>query len=149
MTKAKRWQVPAGGEGLFWLDDLQWSVIEKHLPTNSPGPRPKRNREVISGIVHVLRSGCRWKDCPRVYGPPTTVYNRFHRWAKRGVWQKMFAALASVVGTHYENSIDSTIVKAHRSAAGRKGGPGAKPSAARAAGARPRSTPSPTPRAAR
>ena len=55
------------------------------------------------------------------YEPATTVYNRYHRWAKRGLWEAMFRELTSIVGTHYENSIASTIVKAHRSASGKKG----------------------------
>src|ERR1700726_3689843 len=41
------------------------------------------------------QDGCRWQDCPSVYGPPTTIYNRFHRWARRGIWRQLFAALAT------------------------------------------------------
>ena len=52
------------------------------------------DRRVISGIVHVLKSGCRWCDCPPEYGPPTTIYNRFVRWARRGVWEKLSPELA-------------------------------------------------------
>ena len=113
---------------LFWLDDLQWSILEKHLPQKQPGPKRKDDRRIISGIIHVLQSGCRWQDCPLEYGPSTTVYNRFHRWAKRGIWEGAFNDLTSIVGTRYENSIDSTIIKAHRSASGKKGA-AAKPSA--------------------
>jgi transposase len=105
---------------LFWLDDLQWSVIEKFLPKKRRGVVPKENRRIISGIIHVLQTGMRWQDCPKDYGPATTVYNRFNRWAKEGLWEGMFAALTSIVGTHYTNSIDATIVKAHRSASGKK-----------------------------
>jgi len=47
------------------------------------------DRRVISGIVHVLKSGCRWCDCPPEYGPPTTIYNRFVRWARRGLWERI------------------------------------------------------------
>lgn len=113
---------------LFWLDDLQWSILEKHLPQKQTGPKRKDDRRIISGIIHVLQSGCRWQDCPLEYGPSTTVYNRFHRWAKRGIWEGAFNDLTSIVGTRYENSIDSTIIKAHRSASGKKG-VAAKPSA--------------------
>lgn len=133
---------------LFWLDDLQWSVLEKHLPKKQKGAKRKDDRRIISGIIHVLQSGCRWQDCPREYGPSTTIYNRFHRWAKKGLWQGIFNDLVSIVGTHYENSIDSTIIKAHRSASGEKGA-AAKPSVARAADARPKSTLRRTKRAAR
>lgn len=60
----------------FWLGDAQWAAVEPHLPRNLPGARREDDRRVISGIVLVLRSGCRWRDCPAVYGPPTTIYNR-------------------------------------------------------------------------
>jgi transposase len=120
MTKAKRQPKPVGDK-MFWLDDLQWSILEKHLPTGRRGVQPRENRKIISGIIHVLQTGCRWQDCPKDYGPSTTVYNRFHRWAKQGLWQKIFNELVSIVGTHYENSIDSTSIKAHRSASGKRG----------------------------
>ncbi len=133
---------------LFWLDDLQWSVLEKHLPKNQRGAHRKDDRRIISGIIHVLQSGCRWRDCPPDYGPPTTIYNRFHRWAKRNLWRDIFNALVSIVGTHYENSIDSTIVKAHRSASGKKGAV-RKPSAKAGADAPRKSTRSRTKKPAR
>ena len=144
MTAKKK---PAG-RNLFWLDDLEWSVLQQHLPKNQRGPKRKEDRRIISGIIHVLQSGCRWQDCPAEYGPSTTVYNRFHRWAKRGIWLRMFTDLTSIVGTHYENSIDSTIIKAHRSASGKKGAV-RKPSAGAVAGAPPKSTRSRTRKAAR
>jgi transposase len=68
--------------------------------------------------MHVLRSGCRWKDCPPEYGPPTTVYNRFVRWAERGVWERLFRELAARGRSGDIQMIDSTHVKAHRSASG-------------------------------
>lgn len=132
----------------FWLDDLQWSILEKHLPKKQRGPKRKDDRRIISGIIHVLQSGCRWQDCPSEYGPSTTVYNRYHRWAKRGVWEEIFRDLTSVVGTHYENSIDSTIIKAHRSASGKKGAD-RKRLAGAVAGARRKSMPQRTKKAAR
>ena len=67
---------------LFWLSDEQWKRIERHLPTDVRGVERSDDRRVISGIVQVLRSGCRWCDCPPEYGPPTTIYNRFVRWAR-------------------------------------------------------------------
>ena len=67
-------------KNLFWLSDEQWKRIESHLPTDVRGVERVDDRRVISGIVHVLRSGCRWCDCPPDYGPPTTIYNRFVRW---------------------------------------------------------------------
>lgn len=79
--------------GEFWLSDAQWAVICPLLPTNQPGARRTDDRRIISGIVHVLKVGCRWQDCPAVYGPPTTVYNRFHRWSARGIWRRLFEAV--------------------------------------------------------
>lgn len=133
---------------LFWLDDLQWSVLEQHLPKKQTGPKRKDDRRIISGIIHVLQSGCRWQDCPPEYGPSTTVYNRYHRWAQRGIWAGIFRDLTSIVGTHYENSIDSTIIKAHRSASGKKGA-AAKPSAKAGADARRKFMPQRTNKAVR
>ena len=78
----------------YWLDDAAWEAIEPLLPRNQPGARRVDDRRIISGIVHVLRSGCRWKDCPAIYGPPTTVYNRWNRWSGRGLWMRIFHALA-------------------------------------------------------
>jgi transposase len=124
--------------GEFWLDDAQWAVIEPLLPTNQPGAPRQNDRRIISGIIHVLKVGCRWQDCPASYGPATTIYNRFNRWAARGIWRKLFAALV-VVEAGGVQMIDSTTAKAHRSAAGGKGGPTTKRSAARAAGERQKS----------
>jgi len=127
--------------GEFWLSDRQWSAIEPLLPKNRPGAPRVDDRRVISGIIHVLRAGCRWQDCPAIYGPPTTIYNRFHRWAIRGWWQRLFRALVELTPDDV-HIIDSTTAKAHRSAAGGKGGQRAKRSVARAEGARQKSTPS-------
>jgi len=72
--------------------------------------------------VQVLKSGCRWCDCPPEYGPPTTIYNRFVRWARRGVWENLFRELAGNGRSKNTQMIDSTHIKAHRSAAGGEGG---------------------------
>ena len=77
---------------------------------------------MISGIVHVLKSGCRWCDRPETYGPHTTIYNCFARWARRGIWENLFRELANDGCSADTQRIDSTHVKAHRSAAGGKGG---------------------------
>ena len=60
----------------YWLGDQQWMAIEPLIPMNRRGVKPGRNREVIRGILPVLKYGCRWRDCPGVYGPHTTIYNR-------------------------------------------------------------------------
>ena len=107
---------------LFWLNDEQWENIEPHLTRDVRGKKRVDDRHVISGILHVLKSGCRWCDCPPEYGPPTTIYNRFVRWAERGVWEKLFRALADRGQSTETQMIDSTHIKAHRSASGGKGG---------------------------
>lgn len=122
------------------LSDAQWAAIDPLLPKNRPGARRVDDRRVISGIVHVLKIGCRWQDCPSCYGPPTTIYNRFHRWAARGVWQQLFRALATASPDDVR-MIDSTTAKAYRSAAGGKGGPRSRRSGAHAAGRRRRPRP--------
>ena len=125
---------------LYWLNDEQWQAIEPHLPTDVRGKERADDRRVISGILHVLKSGCRWKDCPPEYGPPTTAYNRFVRWAERGIWERLFRELAARGRSDGMQMIDSTHVKAHRSASGGKGGSRNRRSAARAAGATRKST---------
>src|SRR5215470_10457786 len=105
----------------YWLPDPAWSAIKPLLPTNQPGARRVDDRRIISGILHVLRSGCRWQDCPTVYGPPTTIYNRWNRWSGRGIWMRLFVALANAVPTDVA-MIDSSAVKAQRASAGGKGG---------------------------
>jgi transposase len=129
---------------LFWLSDEQWAVIGPFMPTNRPGARRVNDRRVISGIIHVLRTGSRWRDCPEAYGPPTTVYNRYNRWSRRGFWRAMLAALAEAGWIAETAALDSTYVKAHRSAHGGKGGHKRRPSARRAAGGPRRSTSSRT-----
>jgi transposase len=125
---------------LYWLSDEQWRAIEPQLPTDVRGKERADDRRIISGILHVLKSGCRWKDCPPEYGPPTTIYNRFVRWAERGIWEGLFRALAARGRSDATQMIDSTHIKAHRSASGGKGGSRNRRSAARVAGATRKST---------
>ena len=129
---------------VFWLDDEQWAAIEPFMPKNQPGARRKDDRRILSGIFHVLRTGCRWQDCPREYGPATTIYNRFNRWSRRRFWTGMLEALASAGAATDSAAIDSTYVKAQRSAFGGKGGPRRRASGPRVAGARRKSMPSRT-----
>ena len=127
-------------KGLFWLNDRQWSRIAPHLPTNLTGPGRDDDRRIISGIIHMLQSGARWRDCPPEYGPYTTIYNRFNRWAKRGRWRAIFEALVSCGPDSVTLSLDSTSIKVHRSASGGKGGSIRRRSAAPAADAPRKST---------
>jgi len=137
------------GRALYWLSAVEWCRLEPLMPRGRRGAHRVDDRRVISGIVHMLRSGARWRDCPAAYGPYTTIYNRFNRWSRQGIWFAMFEALTGSTGITATVSIDSTHIKAHRSAAGAKGGPSSRRSATRGAGAPPRSMPSRTPRAGR
>jgi len=94
---------------------------------------------VISGIIHVLKTGCRWADSPKDYGPRKTIYNRFVRWAIRGIWENIFETLAASGGPPAEAMLDSTHIKVHRTAGGAKGGRRNTRSVVRVAGGIPRS----------
>src|SRR5512132_3890703 len=107
---------------LFWFSDGQWARIEPFIPSNRRGVKPKNNRRILSGIMHVLKSECRWVDCPPEYGPAKTVYNRFNRWSAQGIWQSIFEAAAEPAEPPERMALDSTHVKAHRCAGGGKGG---------------------------
>ena len=120
---------------LFWLSDEQWAGIQPLLPTDVRGKERVDDRRVISGIVFVIKSGCRWCDCPPEYGPAKTIYNRFVRWAERGVWERLFRELAQRGRSTDIQMIDATHVKAHRSASGAKRGSISRRSVAREAGA--------------
>jgi transposase len=127
---------------LYWLDDAAWAAIEPLLPRGRRGAHRVDDRRVISGIMHMLKTGARWRDCPSEYGPYTTIYNRFNRWSRQGVWGDIFYALTGsngVIGGVIA-SLDSMHVKAHRSAAGAKGGPALMRSGARAVDVPPKFT---------
>ena len=124
---------------LFWLSDEAWVAIEPHLPMNQPGARRVDDRRVISGILHVLKTGCRWRDCPKEYGPHTTIYNRVNRWSRRQLWVRILGALVSQGVLVHSTALDSTYVKAHRSAHGGKGGRRRRPSVPRAVARQPKS----------
>jgi transposase len=129
----------------FWFSDEQWSRIAPLLPNDVRGMKRVDDRRVLSGIVHALQSGGRWGDCPEhVYGPKKTLYNRFKRWADRGVWERIFADLAGVDGVPSKLFIDSSCIKVHRTAGGGKGGPWLMVSARPKAVATPSSTASVT-----
>ena len=78
----------------FDLSDEEWAVIAPLLPTKTRDPQRKDDRLVLNGIFYILRTGAPWRDLPARYGPHTTVYNRYVRWAKRGVWGGIFTALS-------------------------------------------------------
>ncbi len=101
---------------LFWLSEAQMRRIEPYFPLSHGMPRVD-DRRVISGIVFVIRNGLRWRDAPKDYGPHKTIYNRFIRWSRLGVFNKIFAELAGQGPKPDRLMIDATHLKAHRTAA--------------------------------
>src|SRR5262249_36880163 len=97
--------VPSGAGGrdsnsrFFGCARYEWAKIEPLMPRGRRGAHRLDDRRVISGIVRMLRSGARWRDCPPAYGPYTTIYNRFNRWSRQGIWFEMFEALTGRRGS--------------------------------------------------
>jgi len=103
------------------LSETEWRLIAPLLPNKSRGVARVDDRRVINGIFYVLRTGSPWRDLPERYGPYTTIYNRYNRWAKAGVWLKIFETLAAKSPQSMQ-MIDSSIIRAHQHAAGGKKG---------------------------
>jgi len=101
----------------FWLSEAQFARLQPLLPNKPRGVPRVDDRRVISGITHVIRSGLMWRDAPAVYGPSKTLYNRFIRWSRIGVFNEIFAALAGESEATETVMIDATHLKAHRTAA--------------------------------
>ena len=99
-----------------WLSEAQMRRIEPYFPLSHGIPRVD-DRRVISGIIFVIRNGLRWRDVPAEYGPPKTIYNRFVRWSRLGVFNRICAELAAKGGKPGTLMIDATHLKAHRTAA--------------------------------
>jgi putative transposase len=99
-----------------WLSEAQMRRIEPYFPLSHGIPRVD-DRRVISGIIFVIRNGLRWRDVPAEYGPHKTIYNRFIRWSRLGVFNRIFAELAAKSGRLDTLMIDATHLKAHRTAA--------------------------------
>jgi len=110
------------------ISDDQWILIEALLPGKSgdPGRTGRDNRSFVNAVVWIARTGAPWRDLPERFGPWDTVYKRFNRWCKRGVWGRVLEALGGDSDLSYL-LLDSTIVRAHQHAAGAKGGKTAKP----------------------
>lgn len=101
---------------LFWLSRAQMQRIEPYFPLSHGVPRVDDHR-VLSGIIFVIRNGLRWRDAPKDYGPSKTLYNRFIRWSRMGVFNQIFSGLAGKAGQTDRLMIDTTHLKAHRTAA--------------------------------
>jgi putative transposase len=101
---------------LIWLSDAQLERISPYFPL-SHGIARVDDRRVLSGIIFVIRNGLRWRDAPKDYGPHKTIYNRFIRWSRLGVFNRILAELAAMAGRPDQVMIDATHLKAHRTAA--------------------------------
>ncbi len=101
---------------LILLSEAQMRRIAPHFPLLHGVPRVD-DRRVISGIIFVIRNGLRWRDAPKDYGPHKTIYNRFIRWSRLGVFNRIFAALAARGDKPDQLMIDATHLKAHRTVA--------------------------------
>ncbi len=101
----------------FWLSDAQFARLQPLLPNKVRGVPRVDDRKVISGIIHVIRYGLMWRHAPACYGPHKTLYNRFVRWSKAGVFDRIFQTLAADSTATETVMIDSTHLKAHRTAA--------------------------------
>ena len=108
----------------YELTDAQWARICELLPgkASDPGRTAADNRLFVNAVLWVLRSGARWSDLPERYGKWKSVHTRFARWAKGGVWERVFAVLTADRRNEYL-MLDTTLVRAHQQAATGKGGP--------------------------
>jgi len=108
----------------YELSDDQWERVRDLLPgkVGDPGRSGRDNRQFVNGVLWVLRSGAHWHDLPERYGKWKTVHTRFSRWAKAGVWERVFAALIKDRDNQHL-MLDTTLVRAHQQAATGKGGP--------------------------
>ena len=124
----------------YELSDAEWAIIDPLLPRKSRGVARVEDRRVLNGIFWRLRSGSPWADIPERYGPCTTCYNRFVRWRKAGVWDKLLAAVSEAYNGKIQ-MIDSSVVRVHQHAAnGEKKAAEVVAWAVPAAGLRPKST---------
>ncbi len=138
------------------LTDDRWARLEPLLPPARPATgRPnKDHRTVVNGILWRLKTGAPWRDLPERYGPWQTVYSRFRRWQRAGVWARVLAALQAEADAEGKldwslHFVDGTTVRAHPHAAGAKKGAAIRRSAAPAAASAPSSTCAPSAAASR
>lgn len=124
------------------LTDGQWLLMKDMLPgkAGDPGRTAASNRRFVNAVLWIARTGAGWRDLPPRLGKWNSVFQRFNRWCKKGVWQNVLATLGGDADLEHL-LLDSTIVRAHQHAAGVKGGSAARPSVVRAAAGVRRFTP--------
>jgi putative transposase len=107
----------------YELSEKQWGRIGPLIAgkASDPGRTGADNRLFVNAVLWVIRSGAHWHDLPERYGKYKTVHKRFTRWAKAGVWERIFDDLTSDPDNQYL-MLDSTVVRAHQQAANGKGG---------------------------
>ena len=114
------------------LDDAQWTRMSAHIigDERSRGTSGCNNRMFVEGVLWIVRTGSPWRDLPEAFGDWNSVFRRFSRWSRKGVWWRVFAAMSDDPDFEYL-IVDSTIVRAHQHAAGaKKGGLKIRPLAA-------------------
>ncbi len=101
------------------VSDALWERIEPHLPgkAGDPGRTGRDNRLFVEAVLWLARSGAHWRVLPKEFGRWHTVCQRFNRWCRNGVWERLFAALSDDADFEYI-LVDSTIVRAHQHSAG-------------------------------
>lgn len=98
--------------GYYWVSDEAWSKIEPRLPKNNPGRKKLfDDRLVISAIIHMLKTGTPWSNCPEFYGIGTTIYQRWVRWGRRGIWTSIVQALSEEEWDRETATIDQEYKK--------------------------------------
>ena len=105
------------------LSDEQWGRISGRIigRPDQRGSTGRDNRMFVEGVLWIVRTGSPWRDLPEAFGEWNSVFRRFSRWSRKGVWQRIFAAMSDDHDFEYL-IIDSTIVRAHQHASGAKGG---------------------------
>ena len=113
------------------LRDEQWERIAPLLPgkVGDPGRSAANNRLFVEAVLWIVRVGSPWRDLPEAFGHWNSVFQRFRRWAKAGVFDKVFIALSGDADFEYA-IIDGTIVRVHQHGTGARGGLRLRPSAA-------------------
>ena len=107
------------------MSDQEWSCLEPFVMSSgaSGGRRPKNHRLVLDGVFWIARTGVPWRDLPDHFGKWSSVYRQFRRWTLSGLWELVLDAFNDSGGGNPSlQMIDSTIIRAHRCAAGAKGG---------------------------